>query len=65
MAGGMASGGATVSTKTIGPEEVAHGTLDGDSAYAWFHDGVITMAAGDDDADTLRFVEAYIAEAHK
>jgi hypothetical protein len=65
MAGGMASEGATVSTKTIGPEKVAHGTVDGDSVYAWFHDGVETMVLGDDDADTLRFVEAYIAEAHK
>jgi hypothetical protein len=66
VAGGMASEeGATVSTKTIGPEKVARGTVDGDSVYAWFHEGVLTMAAGNDDADTLRFVEAYIAEAHK
>jgi hypothetical protein len=65
MAGGMANEGATVSTKTIGPEKVAHGTLRGDTIYGWFHDGVVTTAQGDDAADTLRFVEAYLVEAHK
>jgi hypothetical protein len=64
VAGSMANDEATVSTKTIGQEKVAHGTLQGDTYYAWFHDGVVTIAQGDDAADTLRFVEAYLAEAH-
>jgi hypothetical protein len=64
MAGGMVSEGGTVSTKTIGQEKVAYGTVDGDVIYAWLHEGVLTMAAGDDEADTLRFVEAYLAEAN-
>jgi hypothetical protein len=65
MAGGMVSEGGTVSTKMIGQQKVAYGTVDGDVIYAWFHEGVLTMAGGDDEADTLRFVEAYLAEAHK
>jgi hypothetical protein len=65
MAGGMVSEGGTVSTKTIGEEKVAYGTVDGDVIYAWFHEGVLTVAAGDEDADTLRFVEAYLAEVHR
>lgn len=63
IAGGMATDGATVSTETIEGENVA--VAEGDvTAYAWYHDGTVSMAFGENQSDLLQFVEAYLAEAN-
>ncbi len=65
MAGGMAGGGATATTETISGEKVAYAEADGVHAYLWFHDSVITGAAGPDEGDVRAFVEAYLEAAHQ
>jgi len=63
MAGGMATEGSTVSTETIEGETVA--VAEGDvTAYAWYHDGTMSMAFGENQDDLLQFVESYLAEAN-
>ncbi len=63
VAGGMASEGATVSTETIEGETVA--VAEGDlSAFAWYHDGTVSMAFGDNENDLRAFVGDYLAVAN-
>jgi len=67
IAGGMATEGATVSTETIEGETVAaaEGVAESDvTAYAWYHDGTVSMAFGENQDDLLQFVESYLAEAN-
>ncbi len=63
IAGAMASEGATVSTETIEGENVA--VAEGDlSAFAWYHDGTVSIALGENENDLRAFVEDYLAVAN-
>jgi hypothetical protein len=70
MAGGMASGGATVHQETIGGEKVYVATAPSQSGrqgtvMAWCHNGVVYMVLGVDADQQLRdFVTGWAVRAH-
>jgi hypothetical protein len=64
MAGGMATAGGTVTTETIAGEDVVVAEGGGDVAYAWYHDGTVSMAIGHDKSTVRDFAEAYLTQVH-
>ena len=66
IAGGMATGGGTVSTETISGESVAVATTsDGTVFVAWYHNGDMTMTTGPDEQTVRDVVTADLTEANK
>ena len=65
FAGGVASAGGTVTTETIGGEQVVTVEDDGDvAAYAWHHDGTVGISMGPDKSAVRDFTEAYLAQVN-
>ena len=65
---GMAGPGVAVSTETISTQPVASAvfTMDGQhyKAFAWVHNGAVTLVLGENDEQTTAYMQKYLAAAH-